>query len=161
MNNYRKITSVKKPSEKATHCRTPKSTDQGNIQTKTWSDLLHLNQEDPSHMFTQDGNTNKGCYIPPDTYIVIFSVPDHPGNLVIQVTTPCTHPLWCDDIHLYDTFVCFNTQGRLLCLPKPYFFIPIEHHIFRLVYRSLQYSSLFPEIWLQYLVVFQANISRV
>ena len=30
-------------------------------------------------MCTQDSNTNKGCYIPPDTYLGIFSVPDQRG----------------------------------------------------------------------------------
>ena len=48
-------------------------------------------------MCTQDVNTNKGCCIPPDTYLGIFSVPDHPGYLVRWTTPPWDHPLWCDD----------------------------------------------------------------
>ena len=52
-------------------------------------------------MFTKDGNTNKGCYLPPDKYIVIVYVSDHPGYLVRRVTSPQTYPLWCDYLHLF------------------------------------------------------------
>ena len=72
-------------------------------------------------MCTQDGNTNKGCCIPPDIYLSIFSVPEHPGYLVIMATPPWDHPFWCDDMHLSGSYVCFTTQGRLFCFPKPYF----------------------------------------
>ena len=71
-------------------------------------------------MCTQDVITKKGCCIPPDTDLGIFSVPDHPGYLVRCKTPPWDHPLWCDDLHLYGAYVCFTTQVRLCCLPKPY-----------------------------------------
>ena len=72
-------------------------------------------------MCTQDGNTNKGCFIPPDAYLGIISVPDHPGYLIIWTTPSWDHPLWRDDLHLSGAYVCFPTQGRLFCFPKPYF----------------------------------------
>ena len=72
-------------------------------------------------MCTHDGNTNKGCYIPTDIYIGIFSVPDHPGYLVRWITPTLTHPIWCNDMHLSGTFVCFTTQGILFYLPNLFF----------------------------------------
>ena len=80
-------------------------------------------------MCTQDGNSRKCCYLPPDTYLGIVYVPDHPGYLIRGVTTPWTHPLWYDDLHLSGVYVCFPTQVRLLCLSKPYF-SEQEHIIF-------------------------------
>ena len=74
-------------------------------------------------------NINKGCCIPLDTYLGIFSVPDHPGCLVRWVTTPWAHPLWCDDMHLSGTYEFFPTQGIIFCFPKPYF-SEQEHIIF-------------------------------
>ena len=97
-------------------------------------------------MCTHDGNTNRGCYLPPDTYNGIVSGNDHPGYLVRQVTTLWTHLLWCYYLHLSGAYVCFTTQGRLFYLPKPYFFITIAHNLRRLVYKNLQYPSLFPKI---------------
>ena len=72
-------------------------------------------------MYTQYGNSKEGCYLPPDTYLCIFSVPDHPGYLLIWVTPPWNYPIWYDVIHLSGVYMCFSTQGRFLCLPKPYF----------------------------------------
>ena len=80
-----------------------------------------MRQLDPSHMCNQDGNTNKGCYPHPETYLGIFSVPDHTGYLVILVTPPWAHPLWCDDLHFSGAYVCFTTQLRLFFFPKHYF----------------------------------------
>ena len=111
------------------HFHSPKATHKGKIQAKTWSDFLYLCQEDPNHLCTRDGNTNKGWYLPTDTYIGIFSVPDLPVYLVIRVTPPLTHPLWYDDLHLSGAYVCFPTQVRLFCLTKPYF-SKREHTIF-------------------------------
>ena len=120
------------------HYDSLKATHQGKLQTKTWSDFLHLSQEDPIHMCTQDGNTNKGCCIPPYTYLGIVSVPDHPGYLVICKNNPWDHPLWCDDLHLSGAYVWFYTQVKLFCLPKPYFLRTIAHHLCRLIYQDLQ-----------------------
>ena len=61
-------------------------------------------------MCTQDGNTNKGCFIPPEVYLGIISVPDHPGYLIRWTTPPWAHPLWCDDMHLSGTYEFFPTQ---------------------------------------------------
>ena len=72
-------------------------------------------------MCTQDGNVKKGFYIPPETFFGIVYVPDHPGCLVRLVTPPWTHTIWYDDMHLSGVYVYFPTQGRLFCLPKPYF----------------------------------------
>ena len=73
-------------------------------------------------------NSNKLCYLPPDIYLGIVYVPDHPVYLVKLVTPTWKHPLWCDDLHLYVVYVCFTTQGRLFCFPKPYFPIRRAHH---------------------------------
>ena len=81
-----------------------------------------MRQEYPSHIFTQDGNFNRGCYLPPDTYLGIISVPDHTGYIVRQVPPPWAHPLWYDDMYLSGANVCFYTQVRLFCFTKPYFF---------------------------------------
>ena len=89
-------------------------------------------------MFTQDCNINKGCCIRPDTYLGIFSVPDHTGYLVIWTTTPWAHPIWCDDLHLSGAYVCFLTQGGLFYFPKPYFLRPRTYHICRVIYQNLQ-----------------------
>ena len=89
-------------------------------------------------MCTQDGDTSKGCCIPPDTYRGIFSVPDHPGYIIIWKITPWAHPLWCDDLHLYGANVRFTTEGRLFCLPKPYVLGKISHHLRRLIHQNLQ-----------------------
>ena len=56
-------------------------------------------------MCKQDGNTNKGCCIPPDTYLGIFYVPDHPGYLVRWTNPTWGNPLWSDDLHLYGAYV--------------------------------------------------------
>ena len=80
-------------------------------------------------MCTQDGNTNKGCYLPPDTYLGIFYLPDHTGYILRRVTPPWTHPIWCDDLHLSGEYVCFPTKGRLFCFPRTYF-SEHEHIIF-------------------------------
>ena len=66
-------------------------------------------------MCTQDGNTNKGCFIPPDLYLGIISVPDHPGYLTRWTIPPWAHPLWYDYLHLSRAYVCFTSQVRLLC----------------------------------------------
>ena len=95
-------------------------------------------------MCTQDDSAKKWCYLPPDTYLGIVSVPDHPGYLVRRVNPPWKHPLWYNDLHLSGAHVCFPTQGRLFCLTKPYFFRTRAHHICMLVYKNLQYPSLFP-----------------
>ena len=105
----------------APHFYSPKATHQGKLWTKTWSDFIHLCKEYPSHIFNQDGNINKVCYLPHDTYIGIVSVPDHPGRIVILVTPPWTHPLRCYYLHLSGAYVCFTTQGRIFCFPEPYF----------------------------------------
>ena len=89
-------------------------------------------------MCTQDGNTNKGCCIPPDTDIGIFSLPGHPGYILRWTTPPWAHPLWFDDLHLSGAYLCFNTQGELFCFPKPYFFKTRAHHIRRIIYQNLQ-----------------------
>ena len=73
-------------------------------------------------MCTHDGNTNKGCYTPPDKYLGIFYVPNHPGYTVRCTTPTWSHPLWCDDLHLSGDMCVFTTQGRLFCFPKPCFF---------------------------------------
>ena len=99
---------------------------------------MHLRQEDLSNLCTQDGNTNKGCYLPPDTYLSNVYVTDHPGYRVRQVTHPWTHSIWCDDMHISSTYVCFTTQGRLLCFPKPCFYRTRAHHLRRLVYKNLK-----------------------
>ena len=72
-------------------------------------------------MCTQDGNTNKGCYLPPDTYLGFFSVPDNPVYLITLLNNPWTHNIWCDEIQLSGEYVCFPNQGRLLYFPKTYF----------------------------------------
>ena len=100
---------------------------------------------------------NKGCYLPPGKYIVILSVPDHTCYLVRRVTPPCTHPLWCDDMHSYGAYVYFPTQGRLFFLPKPYFPRTMAHHLHSIVYKNPQYTLLLPEILLQSLVLFHAD----
>ena len=148
------------PNKIVLHYHSPKSTHQGKLQTKTWSGFLHHIQEDPSHVCNQDYNTNKGCCIPTDTYLSIFSLPDHPGYLVIWATLPWDHPLWCDDLHLSGAYVCFHTQGRLFYLPKTYFKRTIAHNLCMLIYQNLQYSSLFPEIWQQYFLVLNVDGSR-
>ena len=65
------------PNTIAPHFRSTKATHQGKLQTKTRSDFLHLHQEDPSHLCTQDDNDNKGRFLPPDTYLGIVYVTDH------------------------------------------------------------------------------------
>ena len=57
----------------------------------------------------------------PSLHISWVFLPDHPGYLVRWVTPAWTHPIWCDDLQLSGTYVCFPTQGRLFCFPKPYF----------------------------------------
>ena len=108
-------------------------------------------------MYNRDGNTNKRYYLNTDTYLVIFSAPDHPGYLVKGVTPPCNHPILCDDLNLYGAYVCFPTQGRLLCSPKPYFSRTIAYHLRRLVYQNLQYPSLFPKRRLKCLILFHTD----
>ena len=88
-------------------------------------------------MFTQDSNTNKGYCILPDTYLVIFSVPYHPGYLVIWTTPPRYHPLWSDDLYLSGTNVCFTTQGRIFCFTNPYFLRIRTDHLRRIIYQNL------------------------
>ena len=149
------------PNTIAPHFHSPKATHQGKLWTKTWYGFLHLRQEHSSHLCTQDGNANKGCYLSLVTYIGIVSVPDHQGYIVRRVTPPRNHPLWYDDLNLSGVYVYFPTQGRLLCLTKPDFFITRAHHLSIIVYHNLQYPYLFPKIWLQYLVVFHADRRRV
>ena len=69
------------------------------------------------------------CYLPPDTYLGIVSIPDSPFYLPIWVNLPWTHSLWCDDIHLSGEYVCFPNQGRLLYFTNTYF-SEQEHIIF-------------------------------
>ena len=126
------------PNTIATHYHSPKATHKGKIWTKNWYNFLHLRQEDPSHLCTNDGNTNRGYYLPTNTYIGIVYLPEIPGHLVRIVTPPCTHPLRCDDLHLSGAYVCFTTKGRLFCFPKPYFFWKIAHNLRRIVYQSLK-----------------------
>ena len=80
-------------------------------------------------MCMKDGNANKGCYIPPETYLGIISVSDSPGCLVKGVTPSWTHPLWYDDMHLYGVYVCFTTQGNSSVCPS-LIFLEQEHIIF-------------------------------
>ena len=89
------------------HFHSPKYTHQGKLRTKNWSDFLHLRQKDTIHLCTQDGNYNKGCFIPPDTYLGIIFVPDFPGCLVIWVTPHWTHTLWYGDLNLSGAYICF------------------------------------------------------
>ena len=103
------------------HWHSPKDTHQGKLRTKNWSYSLNLRQEYPSHMCTQDGNSNKGCYLPRETYLGIVSVPDCPGCLVRQVTPPWTHPIWYGDSHLSGVYVCFTTQGSSSVWPSLFF----------------------------------------
>ena len=100
----------------------PTATHQGKLRTKTWSDFLNLNQEDPSSLCTHDSNTKKGCYLPPDTYIGIVYVPYHPGYIVRLVYNTWTHYIWYYDLHLSGVYVYFPTQGRLFCFTKALFF---------------------------------------
>ena len=69
-------------------------------------------------MCNQDINVNKGCYLPPDTYLGIYYVPYHPGCLVILVTPPWTHTLWYGDLYLSGVYVCFPTQGNSSVFPS-------------------------------------------
>ena len=133
------------PNTIATHWNIPKATHQGKLWTKTWSDFLHLHQEDTRHMWTQYGNTNKGCYLPPDIYIGFFSVPDFPGCLVIWATPPWNHPICYGDLNLYGAYVCLITQGNCSVCPI-LIFRTMAHHICRFVYQNLQYPSLLPKI---------------
>ena len=68
-------------------------------------------------MCNKDGNFNKSFYLPPDTYLGIVSVPDHPDYFVRLLTPFWDYYLWYDDIHLYGVYVYFPPQLRLLCLP--------------------------------------------
>ena len=72
-------------------------------------------------MCNQEVNTNKGYYLPPDTYPGIFSVPAHPGYIVILVAPHWNHPNWCDDLNLSGTYMCFTTLGRIFFLINNYF----------------------------------------
>ena len=136
------------------HYHIAKDTHQGKFQTRTWYNFLHLCQEYPSHIFIQDGNSNKGCYQPPGKYIGIFSVPDHPGYLLRRVPHPWTHPIWYDDLHAYSAYMCFFSikEGSSVC-PNLIFWTR-AHHLCRLVYQNLQYLSLLTTIqlfiWLYY-----------
>ena len=78
------------------------------------------------------------CYITPDTYLGIVSVPDHPGFLVRLLTTPWTHPICYDDLNLSGAYFCFPTQVRLFYFPKPHFSV-LEHIIvIQFFYQNLQ-----------------------
>ena len=110
-----------------THFQIINSTHQGVIQTKAWYYYLHLCQEDPVCLCTQEGNINKGYYLPPDAYIGIIDAICHPVYILRGVASLWKHPLWCDDIHLYGTDVCLSTHVRILCISKPYF--PEKYHI--------------------------------
>ena len=130
----------------------PKATRKGKLRTKTWYDFLHLHQEDPFHLCTHDGNKNKGYCLPPNTYIVFFSVLYYPGYLVRRVTPSWTHTIWCDDLHLSDAFVCLPTQGRLFYLTKPYFQNKITSYLYACLSKSAIPLPSFPKddcnIWL-------------
>ena len=67
------------PNTIASKFHSQKATHQGKLRTKNWYDFLRLHQEDTINMCTPYGNTNKACYMPPDTYIGIFMF------LIIQV----------------------------------------------------------------------------
>ena len=69
-------------------------------------------------MCTQYVNINKGCCIPPDTYIGIFSVPDHPGYLVRWTTPPWYHSLSFDDLHLSGSYVFYSPKGDYSVFPN-------------------------------------------
>ena len=110
----------------------------------SWAGTIH--QEDPIHMCTQDGNAKKGCYLFPDTYLGIFSVPDLPGCIVILLNPPWTHPLWYGDLHLSGAYVCFPNQGYSSVCPSLIFSVQ-EHIIFvGVFYQNLQYPSLLTKI---------------
>ena len=64
------------------------------------------------------GDTNKGYYLTPDTYIGIVYLPDNPAYLVRGVTTPWTHPLWYDDLHWYHAYVCFPLKEDSYVCPS-------------------------------------------
>ena len=87
-------------------------------------------------MCIKDGNNNKGCYIPPNTYIGIIYVPDNTSCLVILVTPSWNHTLWWDDLHLSGVHVCLFTQGRIFCFTNPYFSLH-EHIIFVVLFIKI------------------------
>ena len=91
-------------------------------------------------------NSNKLCYLPPDIYLGIVYVPDHPVYLVKLVTPTWKHPLWCDDLHLYVVYVCFTTQGRLFCFPKPYFPIRRAHHFRNIFIKIYNPPPCYPKV---------------
>ena len=109
-------------------------------------------------MCTEEGNTNKSCYLPPDKCLSFLNVPSHTGYLVRIVATPCKHPRLCDDLDLSIAGYCLPNQGRLFCLAKPYFDRTWAYNIFGLASQHLQYFSLFPEILIKSLVVFHSDI---
>ena len=58
-------------------------------------------------------------------------------------------------------WVCvFFHSKKTLLFAQALFFRTRAHHLCRLVYQNLQYPSMFPQIWLLYLGVFHADISR-
>ena len=76
--------------------------------------FLYLHQEDTSLLFTQEGNINKSCNLPPDTYIGIIYVPSHPGYILRGLSPPWNHPLLCNDIHLYGADVFPHSRKTLI-----------------------------------------------
>ena len=92
-------------------------------------------------MCTHQRNTNKGYYLPPDTYLGIFSIPYHPSYIVRRVAPIWNHPLWCYDLHLSGAYVCFPT--RVISSVWPIIiFLEQQHIIF--VGLFLKICKIFP-----------------
>ena len=66
-----------------------------------------------------------------------FSVPAHPGYLVIVVSPPWNRPIWCDDMYLSGSDMWLPTKGILFCLSNTYFKITHANQMCRIFNQNI------------------------